>query len=162
MFVILPSDNETGTLSQLASDFEKARYYTIASIIEGTLADTKIKQGYASPPQEGGWGAVLLRLKIDVVVALKISPAAEASVKSAGIRVIKGAKGLVGDMIDWIADVGVDEFEAKVAALNRPPPAKQQAKPVPQPAAPSEKVEPLVSKDAQHAPAPQGQPKQEQ
>ncbi len=128
MFIIFPSDNETGTLSNLASDFETARYYTIASIIEDTLADTKIKQGFPSPPPEGEWGRLLGKLKIEVVVARGIKQGTVASMQSSGIRVIRGAKGLVGDMIDWIADAGIDEFEEKVTSLAKQPPSQDASK----------------------------------
>lgn len=142
MFVIFPSDNEMGTLSTLASDFETARYYTVASIISDTLADTKIKQGFPSPPPGGEWGPLLKRLKIDLVVASAMQDGTAASIASAGIRVVKGAKGLVGDLVDWIADVGVDEFAEKVELLNKPPPEAQEAGKAPQ-----QKVEPVVKKD---------------
>lgn len=141
MYVIFPSENETGTLSNLAADFETARYYTIASIIEGTLADTKIKMGYPALPEARNWGGILARLKVDVVVAGKISQETASSVSSAGIRLIRGAKGLVGDLIDWIADVGLDEFEEKVASLSKQPAPSTKAEP-------GQKMEPIINKAA--------------
>lgn len=142
MLVIFPSDSETGTLSTLAPDFEHARYYTIANIIEGTLADTKIKQGFASPPVENTWGSILARMKVEVVVAQNIQPGTILSLEAAGLRVIKGARGLVGDFTDWIADMGVDEVEEKIAALSKPPPAKQAAAP----AQTGKSLDPVISK----------------
>ncbi len=130
-----------GTLSNLASDFETAKYYTVASIISGTLADTKIKQGFPTPPRDEEWGRLLRRLRIDLAVAAAMQDGTAASIASAGIRVVKGAKGLVGDLVDWIADVGVDEFAGKVDLLNRPPPQAKDGG-----SAPQQKVEPVVQK----------------
>jgi predicted Fe-Mo cluster-binding NifX family protein len=118
MFVIFPSDNETGTLSPIAAEFETAAYYTIDVIIEDTLADTKIKTGFTEAPAAGNWGSILRKLKIEVVVANRILPGTLASIQDSGIRVIQGARGLVGDLIDWIAEGGVDEFAEKVRSLN--------------------------------------------
>lgn len=130
-------------MSTIAADFETARYFTIANIIEGTLADTKIKQGFASPPPEGTWGTALRKLGVDVAVANGIQPGTAASIRSSGIRVISGAKALVGDLIDWIADIGLDEFEEKVEMLNKPPPSKEPPKQSPPQ---QQKVEPVVTK----------------
>lgn len=149
MYVIFPSDSDTGTLSTIATDFESARYYTIAIIIEGTLADTKIKQGFPSPPQEGTWGAALRRLGVEVAVANSIKPETVSSIRASGIRVISGAKALVGDLIDWIADIGLDEFEEKIEMLNKPAPAKEPPKKSPPP--PQQKVEPVVTKPSGNA-----------
>jgi predicted Fe-Mo cluster-binding NifX family protein len=118
MLVLFPSEDDTGTLSNVAKDFETARYYTIANIIEGTLADTKIKAGYASPPPPSFWGPALSRMKIQAVVVNNISPDVEGSIKSSGIKVVKGVTGLVGDAIDWIADVGIDEVEEMINLKN--------------------------------------------
>ena len=143
MLVIFPSANETGTLSNLAADFETAGYYTIASMIEETLADTKIKHGYPAPPPEDSWGRLLRKQKIDVVVAGSIHASSAESIRASGIRIVSGARGLVGDLIDWIADVGIDEFEEKVTLLTKKP--AQPAKPAPAQAA-AKQVDPVVTK----------------
>ncbi len=151
MFVIFPSENETGTLSNLAADFETAGYYTIASIIEETLADTKIKHGYQAPPPEDSWGRLLRKQKIDVVVAGRIHAASAESIRASGIRLVSGARGLVGDLIDWIADTGIDEFEEKVTLLTKK--SAQAAQPAPAQAG-TGKMDPVVTK----APAQQQPP----
>ncbi|MBX8632386.1 MAG: hypothetical protein KIY12_02130 [Thermoplasmata archaeon] len=133
MKILLPSDSETGSLSYVSKEFETSRYYTVAEIIDGTVASTQVRQGFPSPPPAERLASIVRNLKIDAVVLDSASPDTIGSLRSSGIRVITGAKGLVGMLIDWIANLGIDGFEIKIALLNRPAPAP--AKPA-APAAP--------------------------
>lgn len=121
MLIIIPSDSETGTLSTIAKQFEEAKYYTIASIIEGTLADTKIRKGYSTAPSAQSISDALRRMKIAAAVADRMNDETEKALLLAGIKVIKGVTGLVGDVVDWIADAGLEEFEEMMKAkLSKP------------------------------------------
>ena len=94
---------------------------------------------------------MLRKQKIDVVVANRIQAASAESIRAAGIRLVSGARGLVGDLIDWITDAGIDEFEEKVTLLTKK--SAQAAQPAP--ARPGTgKMDPVVTK----APAQQQPP----
>ncbi|MBX8634435.1 MAG: hypothetical protein M1351_07485 [Candidatus Thermoplasmatota archaeon] len=163
MNVLLPSESETGLISNISREFEKSRYYTVAEIIDGTVAGTLVRTGFPSPPQPEKWISIARKLKVDVVVANSISEDTAAALRSAGIRVVPGAKGLTGMFVDWIANLGVDDFELKIREMNAPPPVapkpqqKAVAPPVQTPAdkAPSDRKDAVPSGTGQSPPSSQ-------
>jgi len=127
MLILFPSQTDTGTLSPIFRSFETSPYYTIAEIIDGTLATTYIKKGFASPPPEGRWPEILRKQRVVCVVADEITDRVAAMISGAGIRVIPGVRGLIGDVTDWIADEGLEEFERRVTAEREAASRKLQA-----------------------------------
>ncbi len=144
MRLLLPSDNDNGTISSVSKVFESSRFFMVAEIVGDTVSFTQIRKGFPSPPSSQKWAEVIRKLDVDAVVADGISPETASALKSAGVRLITGARGLTGMLIDWAANLGLDDFESKLNALNRPqapavqaktasaptvqsPPAKQQA-----------------------------------
>jgi predicted Fe-Mo cluster-binding NifX family protein len=133
MKILLPSESETGLMSNISAEFEKSKYYTVAEIIDGTVAGTLVKAGFPSPPPPEKWISIARKLNVDAVVANSISEETARVLRSGGIRVVAGARGLTGMFVDWIANLGIDDFELKVREMNAPP-AVQQKQPQKPPA----------------------------
>ncbi len=129
MRILLPSDNDNGMVSAMSEVFETSKFYTIAEIVGDTVSFTQIRKGFQSPPPAEKWVEVIGKLNVDAVVSDVISPETASALKSANVRLITGARGLTGMLIDWAANLGLDDFEAKINAMNKPPAPSLQVKP---------------------------------
>lgn len=129
MRLLLPSDNDNGTMSSVSKAFETSRFFTIAEIADDTVSFTQVRKGFESPPTAQKWVDVIRKLKVDAVVVDSISAGTAAALGSAHIRLITGARGLTGMLLDWAANLGLDDFESKINALNAPPVPPPESKP---------------------------------
>ncbi|MBX8634847.1 MAG: hypothetical protein KIS30_01980 [Thermoplasmata archaeon] len=156
MKLLLPSDNDNGTISSVPKVFETSRFYTIAEIIDDTVSFTQIRKGFATPPTPQKWVDIIRKLNVDAVVADSIYPETASALRSANVRLIVGARGLIGMLIDWVANLGLDDFESKLNLLNKPPVPPSTPKPAAAPTQVKTTAEPQPSSAIKAPAAAQG------